>query len=160
MVMLMLMLKLMVMIILQQFHSMHAIKTERRRRDTNFPILFVDRRQGLVVTSTPWPLNTPSLLRVKDLFRITQEAGWALEPIWTGMPPLGFELRTYQAEANCYTDYPIQVQHYQHNSSSNTTTTTTTTTTNKKHSHVYYLNATLINNKNNNRQRIELDSFL
>lgn len=101
----------------------------------NFTLCMPSRQRGGVETQiSPFFLSTgdrdgwlsqrldrstpPNLLRVKDLFRITQEAGWALEPLWTGFPPLGFELRTYQAEANCYTDYPIQVHHHQHNCSS------------------------------------------
>ena len=46
----------------------------------------------------------------KDPVPIVQEAGWAPGPVWIGaenfVPP-GFDPRTFQSVANCYTDYFI-----------------------------------------------------
>ena len=45
----------------------------------------------------------------KDPVPIVQEAGWAPGPVWTGVenlaPPSGFDPRTVQPVASCYTDY-------------------------------------------------------
>ena len=41
---------------------------------------------------------------------MVQEAGWAPGPIWTGaenFAPPGFDPRTFQPVASCYTDYAI-----------------------------------------------------
>jgi hypothetical protein len=49
----------------------------------------------------------------KDPVPIVQEAGWAPEPVWVGaenLAPLGFDPRTFQPVASCYTDYAIPAQ--------------------------------------------------
>ena len=46
----------------------------------------------------------------KDPVTIVQKAGWAPGPVWTGaenLAPRGFDPRTVQPVASCYTDYAI-----------------------------------------------------
>ena len=66
-------------------------------------------RRGWGFSVTPQPLFTPG----KDPVPIVQEAGWAPGPVWTGAenlapPPPGFDPRTVQSAASCYTDFATQ----------------------------------------------------
>jgi hypothetical protein len=63
-------------------------------------------RWGWVVIATPWPLYP----RERAPVPIVQEAEWAPGPVWTvrkSSPPPGFDSRTMQPVASCYTDYAM-----------------------------------------------------
>jgi hypothetical protein len=61
-------------------------------------------RRGWGVSVTPRPLFTPG----KDPVPLVQEAGWAPGLVWTSaenLAPMGFNPRTVQPIASCYTNY-------------------------------------------------------
>jgi hypothetical protein len=63
-------------------------------------------RRDCGVSVTPRPLFTSG----REPVSIVQEAGWTPGPVWTGAenlvpPPPGFDPRTVQPVASCYTDY-------------------------------------------------------
>ena len=83
------------------------------RGSRGIALLFLDhgtrRWWGASVTSRP--LFTPG----KDPVPIVQEAGWAPGPVWTGaenVAPPGFDPRTLQPVASCYTDYATRPTKY------------------------------------------------
>jgi hypothetical protein len=67
--------------------------------------LFLDlgTRRGEGSASRPGRFLPPG----KDSGPIVQDAGWVPGPVWTGaenLAPPGFDLRTFQPEANRFTD--------------------------------------------------------
>ena len=63
-----------------------------------------------MVNATPRPLYPPE----GDLVPFVQEDGLATGLVWTGAeksrPTPGFDSRTVQRVASCYTDYAVPVQ--------------------------------------------------
>jgi hypothetical protein len=82
----------------------------RRSRGTALPFHDHGTRRGWGVSVTPRPIFTPR----KDPVPIVLEAGWAPGPVWTSAenlaPPPGFNPRTIQPIASCYTDYATQAK--------------------------------------------------
>jgi len=73
-------------------------------------LLFLDHgtRRRWKFSATPRPLFTTG----KDPVLIGEESGWAPGPVWTDAenlapPPTGFDPRTAQPVARCYTDWAI-----------------------------------------------------
>jgi len=79
------------------------------RRSRGIALFFLDHgtRRGREISVMPQPLFTPG----KDPVPIVQEAGWAQAQsgqVWKISPPPGFDPRTVQPIASCYTDHATQ----------------------------------------------------
>ena len=81
---------------------------DRGSRGIALPFHDHGTRRGWGVSVTPRPLFTPG----RDPVPIVQAAGWAPVPVWDRCgkfrPKQGFDPRTVQPVASCYTDWAIR----------------------------------------------------